>query len=280
MQLLPSADLQPYIKHYLFLASATDSLKQLRLFSDGHAGMVFCLSDSPIFIDQAKPLPPSFLYGQVDAFKDLYIQHQFSMVAVVFQPDGLFNLLGIAAHELWDSIIPLPDIVGHKSRLLQEALLEQKQLTARLSTLNTFFRTFAQVQKDYSHTLVAASLAFIAEHKGSATVQHLVKHTGYTERHIERAFRESIGLSPKKFAGIVQLHAFLKLLQQKAHLGNMTSLSAEAGYFDQSHLIRSFKRYTGITPSTYLHQTHRLAINFMEFQESKVPMSGLYNLSK
>jgi len=119
--------------------------------------------------------------------------------------------------------------------------------------------------------LIQASLNFITKNRGAITIQQLVKYTGYTERHVERAFNESIGLSPKKFGSIVKLHHFLKLLRCKSKNDTMTGISYESGYSDQPHLIKEFKKYTGITPKEYLNKTNRLAVNFME-------MSDLYNL--
>ena len=105
-------------------------------------------------------------------------------------------------------------------------------------------------------------------------------HTGYTERHIERAFSESIGINPKKFGNIVKLHSFLKLLKHKSTQNNLTAFCYEAGYSDQSHLIREFRKYTGVTPTQYLNDTSRLATNFMKFNSADIPMSGLYNSPK
>ncbi|WP_228446764.1 helix-turn-helix domain-containing protein [Chryseobacterium sp. 3008163] len=106
----------------------------------------------------------------------------------------------------------------------------------------------------------------------------MVKHTGYSERHIERIFKECIGLNPKKFGNIVKLHFFLNLLKYKSSQSNITDLCYDAGYADQSHLIKEFKKYTGITPTQYLKNTNRLAINFMEIKSNEIPMSDLYNL--
>ncbi|ULT25546.1 AraC family transcriptional regulator [Sphingobacterium sp. E70] len=71
----------------------------------------------------------------------------------------------------------------------------------------------------------------------------------------------------------------MKLLRNKPDGTTLTTISYESGYFDQSHLIRTFKKYTGFTPSIYLNNTSRLAINFMELQALPDRLSDLYNLS-
>ncbi|GGD75582.1 AraC family transcriptional regulator [Emticicia aquatilis] len=282
MQIAPSKELLPFIKHYLFLESEGQSIKKLRLFSDGNTGMVFCLKGNLITNTQnhtqLESLPSSFTYGQISEFKDLFLTNRTSLIVVVFQPSGINQLLGIAAHQLRDKIIDIADIFGLNGLSLHEILLEQENLNAKLYTLNTFFRELAKQALLANHALIQASLHFIIKTKGLTTIGDLVKHTGYTERHIERLFSEVIGLSPKKFGNIIKLHNFLKLLKSKSKETNITHFCYESGYADQSHLIKEFRKYTGITPTQYLNDTNRLAINFMELTSEKIPMSDLYNL--
>jgi len=264
MQILPSQELSPYIKHYLFLKSEGNSIKKLRLFSDGNTGMAFCLNDSFISIDKSNYLPNSFLYGQINEFKDLYLANNASFIIVVFQPDGLYKLLGISANELRDKIVTAEEIFGGRAVLLHNKLMSLENLEDTLFELNKFFYKTARKHAHSNQILVQASLNFINTYKGVVTIEQLVKHTGYTERHIERAFSETIGISPKKFGNIIKLHSFLKLLKNKSPQNNLTAICYDAGYFDQSHLIKEFRKYTGITPTEYLNNTRRLTINFME----------------
>jgi len=279
MQILPSKELLPYIKHYLFLESAADSQKTLRLFSDGNTGIVFLLNQGRLSINQSDHLPQSFLYGQISHFKDLCLIERISFIIVVFQPDGLYKLLGVPAYELKDQIIGLQDIFGQSAERLYDQLMYRNHPTAKLNALNTFFYTLAIQNKSLGQTSFSNVLKYITDHNGLLSVEELLKHSGYTERHMERIFAEQVGMSPKKFVSIVQLHFFLKLLRNKADDTTLTTISYESGYFDQSHLIRTFKKYTGFTPSIYLNNTSRLAINFMEFQALPDRLSGLYNLS-
>ncbi len=284
MQILPSKKLLPYIKHYLFLESKGQTIKKLRLFSDGNTGLVVCFKNS-VIVEVKKDnslncLPNSFIYGQLSEFKDLQLMNETSLLIVVFQPSGLNGLLGISANYVNDKIIRTEDIFGLQSFILQEKLSYNINIEAKINVVNEFFLELVPKHSLSNQSLILPSLNFIVKYKGSITVKQLVNHVGYTERHIERAFGESIGITPKKFGNIVKLHSFLKLLKNKSGDCNITALCYEAGYSDQSHLIKEFRKYTGITPTQYLNDTSRLAINFMEFKSAQKLMSGLYNLSK
>jgi AraC-like DNA-binding protein len=273
MQVLPPKELSPYIKHYLFLENKGNDTQKLRLFSDGNTGVVFSLKSKLISgfsnYEAQNYLPSSFLYGQLNGFKDIYSGSEMSIVIVVFQPNGINQLLGITSSELRDTIITIDDIFGLEGIELQEKLSEQSTIQERLSLLNHFFKTL-EAKKPLSNQLIAtASLDFIFKSKGQFSLKQLVDYTGYTERHIERKFTECVGLNPKKFGNIVKIHGFLKLLKNKSEDTNLTTISYDAGFSDQSHLIREFKKHTGMTPREYLYNAGKLTNNFIETVPAK-----------
>lgn len=265
MQVSPSKELSPYIKHYLFLDNAETAVQKFRLFSDGNTGIVFSVKSKLISeIGEVKDyLPASFLYGQLNGFKDLYSENKITLIIVVFQPNGIHQLLGIPAHEFHDSIIPVEDVFDQKIIELQEKLLEQNN-QARVNLLNLFFRSIIASKPSSNQFLINGSLNFIINKKGLFSIKELVEYTGYTERHLERKFKECIGLNPKKFGNVIRLHHFLKLLKNKPDHTNLTTICYDAGFSDQSHLIKEFRKHTGITPTEYVCTTGKLTNNLIK----------------
>ncbi|MEN2486225.1 helix-turn-helix domain-containing protein [Flavobacterium sp. B11] len=267
MQVSPPKELSPYIKHYLFLDNAETAIQKFRLFSDGNTGIVFSVKSkliSGINKQQIKNyLPVSFLYGQLNGFKDLYSENEITLIIVVFQPNGMHQLLGIPASEFHDSIIPVEDVFDQKIIELQEQLSEENNQT-RIELLNQFFKSAITSKPSSNQLIVNHSLNFIIDKKGLFSIKQLVEYTGYTERHLERKFKECIGLNPKKFGNVVRLHYFLKLLKNKPDDINLTGICYDAGFSDQSHLIKEFKKHTGITPTEYVYNTGKLANNLIK----------------
>lgn len=268
MQVSPSKELSPYIKHYLFLDNATTDIQKLRLFSDGNTGVVFSLKSKLISrIDNfgvTNYLPNSFLYGQLNGFKDIYSNDAITLIIVVFRPNGIHQLLGIPAHEFLDAIISMDAVFGKNGLILEEQLADQNDNHSRVDLLNHFFGNLISKKSISNQLIVNDSLNFIISNKGYFSVADLVKHTGYSERHLERKFKESIGLNPKKFGNVIRLHHFLKLLKNKNDATNLTSICYEAGFSDQSHLIKEFRKHTGISPTTYLYNSGKLANNLIK----------------
>jgi AraC-like DNA-binding protein len=274
MQILPAKELLPFIRHYLFLESKGNDLKKLRLFSDGNMGIVFSfksnlLNDSDE-AGQLEFLPGSFLYGQISEFKDVCLRYETDLIIVVFQPTGINQLMGISADELRDKIIRTEYIFNKQGQELYEKLAEKIAIQNKLRLLNIFFLEQMAKRVMPDDSLIKATLNFIVKNKGLISSNQLIKLTGYTERHIERKFIESVGINPKKFSNIVKLHVFLKQLKCNQNNKNLTHMAYEAGYADQSHLIKEFKKITGMTPKIYQGNADKLTINFVKLNNKGV----------
>lgn len=267
MQASVPKDLSPYIKHYLFLDDPETALQKFRLFSDGNTGLVFSIKNKLIAginkYEVKNYLPASFAYGQLSSYKDLYSENEIMLIIVVFQPNGINQLLGLPGNEFHDSIIPVEDLFGKKTSTLQEQLSEQNN-PVRIDLLNRFFRSIIAAKPSSNQLLINSSLHFIINNKGHFSIKQLVEYTGYTERHLERKFKECIGLNPKKFGNIIRLHHFLKLLKDKTDDINLTAISYDAGFSDQSHLIKEFRKHTGITPTEYIGSSEKLTNNLIK----------------
>lgn len=269
MQVSPSIDLSATIKHYLFLTTKSEEVRKLRLFSDGNTGMVFSFKN-PLISHFTGPdipveLPDSFIYGQLDSFQDLYCQGETSLMIVVFHPHGLSQMLGVPSQELKNQRINTEDIFGSKGAALYEKLSDSTAITRKITLAEDFFRKLIASRQLPDQPLILASLNFITLNKGLLPVSKLAAFMGYHERTLERTFIAHIGISPKKFSTIIKLHVFLKQLRDKPVQENLAALGYEAGYYDQPHLIREFKKHTGLTPGQYSSIADPLAINFLSY---------------
>jgi AraC-like DNA-binding protein len=81
-------------------------------------------------------------------------------------------------------------------------------------------------------------------------ISDLASELGISHGHLDREFSTWTGLTPRALSRILRLRALLTGLDVFAPV-NWTELAARWGWYDQSHFIRDFKRYTGVTPSGY-----------------------------
>lgn len=74
--------------------------------------------------------------------------------------------------------------------------------------------------------------------------------SGLSERQFRRRCLDETGLTPKTLDRVLRFRRALKLLRTAPHLG-WASIAAECGYYDQSHLIRDFRKFAGATPAEW-----------------------------
>jgi AraC-like DNA-binding protein len=82
-------------------------------------------------------------------------------------------------------------------------------------------------------------------------VTDIARGLGVSHGHLDRQFTEQVGLSPRTLARILRMRRLLEEIDVHGSVG-WADKAAELGWFDQAHLIRDFKRHTGVTPAQYL----------------------------
>lgn len=84
-------------------------------------------------------------------------------------------------------------------------------------------------------------------------VGDLAKSIGVSNRHLNRAFQNAVGIGPKQFVRILRFQQVIKAAQQNVDL-NWAEIAADTLYYDQSHMIAEVKRLTGMTPTAFINQ--------------------------
>jgi len=264
MQINPPKHLASYIRHYIFLENAGNDCKNLRLFTDGSTGLILSDSQNLYSGNSQDHIPSCFFYGQPVEYKDFMAEGPFSMMAVVFQPYFFNILLNISAKEVRNQIISAEDILKNELLPFQESLLTGTHPKLIISELNDFFTKFLSGKIYSDHELIKAVQQLMFKNKGSVSSKDLEQFTGYSERHLERKFENYIGMTPKKYGKIIRLHYFIDLMKKNTDHESVAGLSYDAGYTDQSHLIKDFKNNIGLTPNQYLKTENKLAVNLIE----------------
>jgi AraC-like DNA-binding protein len=80
-------------------------------------------------------------------------------------------------------------------------------------------------------------------------IENVATRYGITSRYLQKLFLQYTGLTPKLYSKINRFQNSLSLVTKKDI--SLTAVAYTCGYFDQSHFIREFKSFTGLTPSGY-----------------------------
>ena len=93
-----------------------------------------------------------------------------------------------------------------------------------------------------------------AEYLDPPSVAELAKDAGVHRSHFARAFHRVIGCTVAEYVRRRRVEWAAHQLLTRRH--TLTELSLLAGFADQAHFTRVFKRIMGVTPGTYRATTH------------------------
>lgn len=169
-------------------------------------------------------------------------------VKLQFKPGWAAPLLGVAASALTDQIVPLEDMWGRSGGNLCLELLAARSLPEVLDRLSHAIALRTQQTFESASARLARRAVRLLE-GGEVRVEGVAERLGVTARHLRRAFTESVGIGPKDFARSVRLQRAVRMAGTSKDWGR---IAADAGYYDQAHLIADFRELVGLTPSAFL----------------------------
>jgi AraC-like DNA-binding protein len=218
-----------------------------------HLGEPFAQED-----DHGRPVaqPRALAAGQLTAPLRLLPRPGAEVVGIRLRTGAARQLLRVPQRELTGRIVPLADVVPRLApRLLDAACIAEPR--ARLERLA---RALAHALGDPRPGALDAALSRL-ESGGVHTATALAASVGLTPRTLQRRFQEEVGLDPTLLRRIVRFRTAFALLEALPP-GRWGRVAPRAGYFDQAHLIREFRRFAGASPSVFFGAGPQLARAF------------------
>lgn len=172
-------------------------------------------------------------------------------VTLRFKPGWSVPLLGVAASELTDRVIPLEDVWGRSGRELCGALLAARSRADMMDHIARALTLHADHMLETASGQLARRAVRLLE-GGEVRVESVADQLGVTARHLRRAFTENIGIGPKEFARTVRLQRAVRMAATSC---DWARIAVEAGYYDQAHLIADFRALVGLTPGAFFKPT-------------------------
>ena len=263
--IFPPENLQPFVRYFWVLenSGAADSTVTFSPLADGCPGIMYQQPDKGTFFleEDNKQLASIFLYGQTIQPAKMVLTGKVSTVGICLQPHALQSVFGIDAHELTGACVDLGLVQHKKERVLQEKLLAAASMEEQINLISASLLKTAEQHSDKQDTITNFAISEITRGKGDISFAELQKQLQFSERTLERRFKQSIGISAKLFSRICRFQESLNQLR-KNNYDKLSDIAYENGYADQSHFIRSFKEFTGFSPFDYHKQLKEVAENF------------------
>jgi AraC-like DNA-binding protein len=241
----PCEALRPFVRRFL-VVEATAAHRDAHLPDTGHVAAFRFRGDCLLYGgDRA---PRAAITGLWDTVRTHDHSADHAAVIVAFTPTGAAALLRQPVQELangtadLDAVLdrsagvgPLLDRLGAAADHAQRIRLVEDLLLARAGDAR-------------GDPLVGAAVAFIERAQAMMRIEELARRIGLSQSALERRFRRVVGASPRRFASLVRLKNVVRLREAGSDL---TAVAHAAGYCDQPHFIKDFKRFTGEPPASF-----------------------------
>jgi len=255
----PPAPLKNYVRHFWMLENATDDISQktFTVMCNGVPGLIFQENPKVFTGFQGEQLPQLFVFGQATKAGQLQFSGNFCNIGVSLKPAALKSIFGLDANELTHQNTAIENLVKSSlsGRLANISSTQQK-----VSCIIEFLEKQAARHGQPNDRLEYA-LNGIQQGK---KLPDLRRHLHLSERSLERLFLTHVGITPVMYSRIIRFQSAITLIRQRRSR-SLTDIAHTLEYFDQSHFIRDFKLFSGVTPTTYLRKAMETMPGFPEW---------------
>lgn len=193
-----------------------------------------------------------FLTGPDTVPRSLMLTPGTAFHGVRFRPGHASAALGVPVAELADWRGSLAEVWGPEAERLADRINEAPSAQSGFRLLvGALAGRAAAAKASAPDPTVAAAIGWL-ERSRRPTVAGLSEALGVCERQFNRRFTARVGVGPKAFQRIARFRRFLALSGcQPQDDWALERLALDAGYADQSHLTREFRRLAGLPPRAH-----------------------------
>lgn len=162
-------------------------------------------------------------------------------------PAGCRVLLGRPAAALGASVVPLGEVLPGVAELMGR-LAETPDWAGRFAVVDDVLRRAVARGRPPIASPLQTAFALLTSSAGWS-VQGVAAEIGWSRRHLSGRFAAEFGISPGDAGRIARFDRSRHLI--RSGRGSLADVAADAGYCDQAHLAREWRRLAGCAPSVW-----------------------------
>lgn len=153
-----------------------------------------------------------------------------------------------AAHEFRDGHAPLEDLWRLDGSELHEQIQEARTPAEKFDRIAQALRAHLRPRVPVDRAVAQALRALVAAPEATV-VRRFADAAGLRAKTFSARFAAQVGVTPKLYARIERFRR--AFAQAPGRAVSWAGIAAGCGYFDQAHLIRDFREFTGLSPTEY-----------------------------
>ena len=228
-------------------------------FVDFHWIVRWELGDAPPREQETLPHPcvhlvvergSSGVFGVVQGRFTKRLEGNGRAASVRFRPGGFAAFWPDPVQALTGRVLPLAAVFGPAGAEYERAVLDAPDDDATLVALAEDFLRARAPRADEALALVTRAVALVERERHIARVDDLAAALGVSVRALQRLFGQRVGVSPKWVICRARLQDAAARIVAGETI-DWSRLALDLGYFDQAHLIRTYRAIVGVPPATH-----------------------------
>ncbi|NKZ09873.1 AraC family transcriptional regulator [Mycolicibacterium septicum DSM 44393] len=188
---------------------------------------------------------------------DIDASEHTAMVGVHFKPGGVRAVLGVSPDELLGSHINLDAVWNGAAAHLRSEVCEAKSTTERLAIVERALLARLHDGRELTREVAVALNALSLSRQ--PPIEKLAREVGFSHRRLIQLFTNQVGMPPKRFARLQRFRHAHDAVAAALSPPHWPTFAVEHGYADQSHMIREFQEFSGMTPGEQLRRSRYVA---------------------
>ncbi len=244
-------ELRPYIESYVILALHTTKINTKVFLS--RPGATLLVSSIP-FSANKQTIETGVLLGISDGSKILNWKEMATArgLIVKFSPYGLSRFTDIPMEHLGNEALSASSVWGNSFRKTQNELMETAHVTTQIEIAEAFLMKLFIKPNEIDKRIFRIA-DNIKTKDTFNSLESIIKEIPLSQRQIERRFKALMGVNIQTFNRICHFENVKSLLMEKQPI-SLTEVGYQAGYYDQAHFIREFKRFTAYSPKSFFEK--------------------------
>lgn len=252
--------LKRYIKFFWEIHAEHIQLNH-KLIPQRNINLRFNLCETPQYVclnEKEQLLEDVFFSGIQNRYLNasLKLNGRVDVLGVCFLPEGFFPFLKIPVCEFKNQLLGAGEVGFKPAKTINERLREAPNADARLNILENELALLLvksnPIPENFYKLFNALNLT-----DNSLQISEFCQHNNISIRKLERMFNKYVGISALTYSTINRFHNSLNQLLSNDY-SKLSDVAYGNGYFDQMHFIKEFKRFTGNTPKSFVHQNNSI----------------------
>lgn len=253
---VPASPLSQFIENFYYYCGFVPEHTKDRFLPDGNVQIIIDLTEFPKYIYDNETLKEIQACTRVwfSGFRTEPITipsgNESEMLIVNFRKGKAFPFLTVPLQALTNHVVDAELVLTKEILDLRERMRDAVTIEKKIELLESYLLD-QYLNELHENPFVDFAISKIQVSPDQTSIREISEKVGYSQKHLIKIFRDHVGVTPKEFLKIIRFQKIIEEIESDKNI-NWSTVALDCGFFDQSHFISDFKKYSGFTPAEYL----------------------------